>query len=326
MERTEAGKYKFICFTDEGCKLMKKLRLKALQMYKQNAKDNESNFDKQDEDGNELTKVTSLSDWTKENFSQGNILVFIGATGIAVRALAPLCKDKTTDPAVIVIDEKGSFVIPILSGHIGGGVSSAKELASYIGATPVITTATDVRDEFAVDVFAKENNLSINDMKLAKKCSAKLLAGEETEFTVTPKARKEDKLYLIPRCTVVGMGCKRGKSFDELNEFLKDTLSKKKIDLRSLKAIVSVDKKKDETGLLELASFYGIPFITYSAETLMEQTGDFEHSDLVMEVTGADNVCERSVAAFGCRKIVQKKLSKDGMTIAIGMTDVELIF
>lgn len=324
MEKAEAGKFKFICFTDEGCKLMNKLRLKAVQMEgfeelsdsKRNAKD--------DDEIIEAAKVKSLSEWTKENFSQGNILVFIGAVGIAVRAIAPFCKDKTTDPAVIVIDERASFVIPILSGHIGGGVSYARELADFIGATPVITTATDVRDEFAVDVFAKENDLSINDMKLAKRCSATLLAGEETEFTVTPKAHKKDKLYLIPRCTVVGMGCRKGKSFDELNEFLQDTLSNLQVDIRSLKAIVSVDKKKDEEGLLELASFYDVSFITYSAETLMEQTGDFEHSDLVMEVTGADNVCERSVAAYGCHKIVQKKLSKDGMTIAIGMSDVVL--
>jgi cobalt-precorrin 5A hydrolase len=326
MEKAEAGKYKFICFTGEGCRLMRRLRSKALLMDKQNAEDNESNFDQQDEEWNVLAKVTSLSEWIKENFCQGNVLVFIGATGIAVRAIAPFCKDKTTDPAVIVIDEKGSFVIPILSGHIGGGVGYAKELASYIGATPVITTATDVRDEFAVDVFAKENDLSISDMKLAKKCSARLLAGEETEFTVTPKAHREDKLYLIPKCTVVGMGCRKGKSFDELNDFFKDTLIKQNIDPRSLKAIVSVDNKKDEQGLLELASFYGVPFVTYAAEVLMEQTGDFDHSDLVMEVTGADNVCERSVAAFGCSKIIQKKLSKDGMTIAIGMTDVVIEF
>lgn len=300
MERADAGNYKFICFTDKGLKLMRKLT------------------------ENETMKVASLSEWTKENFQKGNILVFIGATGIAVRAIAPLCKDKTSDPGVIVIDEKGSFVIPILSGHIGGAVKAAKELAVVLGAIPVLTTATDVRDEFAVDVFAKENDMAISDMKLAKKFTAKLLAGEEATLTVTPNTKKDAGLLLIPKCTVIGMGCKRGKTFEELNSFLNETLDKNGIDFRSLKALVSVDKKKDEQGLVELSNHYDIPFLTYSAEVLMEQEGDFDHSDLVLEVTGADNVCERSVAAFGCQKIVQKKISKDGMTIAIGMTDVHL--
>ncbi|SFC55007.1 cobalt-precorrin 5A hydrolase [Butyrivibrio sp. YAB3001] len=316
MEKAETGKYKFICFTEEGCKLMNRLRSEVLQNEKECASGQDFVEDYRE------TKVESLPEWTSENFKQGNILVFIGALGIAVRAIAPFCKDKTKDPGVIVVDEKGTFVIPVLSGHIGGAVSSAKELAAIIGAMPVITTATDVRGEFAVDVFAKENNLGINDMKRARKFTAKILAGEEATFLVSPNTSHKEGLCLIPKCTVVGMGCRKGKSFDELNEFLKSALNSVGIDARSLKAIVSIDKKKDEQGLIELAEFYKVPFITYPAEVLMKQVGDFEHSDLVMEVTGADNVCERAVIAYGCTRLVQKKLAKDGMTIAIGMTDV----
>ena len=321
MEKAEAGNYKFICFTDEGLKLMKTLRSAIA------CSDTDKDLSVQEGSAPESScceKVSSLSEWTKESFRQGNMLVFIGACGIAVRAIAPFCKDKTTDPGVIVIDEKGSFVIPVLSGHIGGAVKAARELAGVIGAIPVITTATDVRDEFAVDVFAKENNLQINDMKMAKEFSAKLLAGEETEFVVSPNTHKDKGLYLIPKCTVIGMGCRKGKTFDELYGFLSEVITEKGIDTRSLKALVSIDIKKDEQGLVELADHLGIPFVTYSANTLMEQTGDFDSSDLVMEVTGADNVCERAVAAYGCNKIIQKKISKDGMTLAIGMTDVVL--
>lgn len=297
MQASEEGKYKFICCTDEGKKLLEKLSSASTR------------------------KVESLSLWTGENFKQGNILVFIGAIGIAVRAIAPLSKDKTTDPAVVVIDEKASFVIPVLSGHLGGAVEAAKELAKIIGATPVITTATDVRDEFAVDVFAKKNDLAISDMKKAKAFTARILAGQEAEFTVTPKVKSGEELFLIPKVTVVGMGCRRGKSYEELEEFLTETLAANSIDKRSLKALVSIDKKKDEEGLKKLADSYGIPFLTYSAEELMEQEGDFEHSEKVLEVTGADNVCERAVAAFGCSKFIVKKTAKNGMTIAIGMID-----
>ena len=78
-------------------------------------------------------------------------------------------------------------------------------------------------------------------------------------------------------------------------------------------------------GLIELAAYLDIPYITYSAEVLMQQQGNFEHSDLVMEVTGADNVCERAVAAFGCKKLLLKKTSMDGMTLALGLTDIYVV-
>lgn len=305
MDKNQVGKYKFICFTKGGRELMLRLA-EALSGG----------------EAMESEKADSLSDWTRENFLQGNMLVFIGATGIAVRAIAPFCKDKTTDPGVLAIDEKGSFVIPLLSGHIGGAVEAAKELSQIIGATPVITTATDVNGEFAVDVFATKNNLGINDMKRAKEFSARILAGEEAEFVVSPRNKQIGGLSLIPKCTVIGMGCRRGKSFDELYGFLTEKLSEEGIDIRSLKALVSIDKKKDEEGLIRLSQQLKIPFITYSPEVLMEQEGDFEHSDRVLEATGADNVCERAVAAYGCKKIVLKKTAKDGMTLAIGMTEV----
>lgn len=300
MEQSISDNYKYICFTETGKQLMAKLSTGSIE------------------------KAPGLKDWTRDNFKQGNILVFIGAMGIAVRAIAPFCKDKTKDAAVIVIDEKGTFVIPVLSGHIGGGVEAAKDIAARIGAIPVITTATDVQNEFAVDVFAKKNDLGIDDMKKAKEFSMTLLAGNEAQFIVSPNKKESSKLHLIPKCTVIGMGCRKGKSVSELYDFLCEILDEKSIDIRSIKALVSADKKKDEEGLIQLSERLGVPFITYSSDVLMKQEGDFEHSDLVMEVTGSDNVCERSVSAYGCQNIIQRKTKKNGMTLAIGMIDVQI--
>ena len=302
MERLTVGKYKLICFTDAGKKLMLTLEEKL-----------------NDRNAFDAKNVENLSDFTTEVFNEGNVLIYIGAVAIAVRAIAPFVKDKTTDPAVLAIDEQGNFVVPVLSGHIGGANEYARQIAELIGAIPVVPTATDIRGEFAVDVFAKKNNLEINDMKMAKEFSAKLLRGEDAVFTVSPRIHSEDGLFLIPKCLVVGMGCRKGKSFEELEEFLLNMLNENHLDKRAVKALVSIDIKKDEEGLNRLADSLNIPFITYSAESLMAQEGDFDSSELVLEKTGADNVCERAVSAYGAEKILVHKTAKDGMTIAIGV-------
>lgn len=143
-----------------------------------------------------------LHAWTGENFSQGKILVYIGACGIAVRAIAPFVASKVSDPAVIVIDETGRHVIPILSGHIGGANRWAVYLAGLLGggSEAVLTTATDVNDLPAIDEFAVVNGLIIDDMPRAKAFSAELLReayaaahseAADTGQTVVPEGNVE---------------------------------------------------------------------------------------------------------------------------------------
>ena len=104
-----------------------------------------------------------LSEWTKEAFLRDDALIFVGACGIAVRSIAPYVRDKFQDPAVVCVDEAGQFVIPLLSGHVGGANRLAEMVASGIGAVPVVTTATDVEKKIAVDVFAKDHGFVITD-------------------------------------------------------------------------------------------------------------------------------------------------------------------
>lgn len=122
-------------------------------------------------------KGMSLSGWAERQWQSREGLLFIGAAGIAVRTIAPFLRDKFTDPAVVVMDEKGRFAIPLVSGHVGGANALAMTLGQILGSTPVITTATDVNGVFAVDIFAKENRLHLSDRFLAKQISADLLAG-----------------------------------------------------------------------------------------------------------------------------------------------------
>ena len=125
----------------------------------------------------------SVSKWAEEQFQSGKDgVIFVGACGIAVRSIAPYIAGKKTDPAVLVVDECGKFVISLLSGHLGGANELAIRCAKDLQAVPVVTTATDLHSRFAVDVFAKKNRCAIFHMKAAKEASAALLAGETVGF------------------------------------------------------------------------------------------------------------------------------------------------
>ena len=123
-----------------------------------------------------------LANWTAAQFAQSDALVFVGAVGIAVRAIAPHCRSKATDPAVVVLDECGRFAIPLLSGHLGGANDLARRLAKACGAVPVITTATDVNGVFAVDEWAKHQHCLVAEPARIKKVSSALLAGRTVRF------------------------------------------------------------------------------------------------------------------------------------------------
>ena len=117
------------------------------------------------------------ADWTGKVFGESDALVFIGAAGIAVRSIAPHIVSKTTDPAVVVIDETGRFVVPILSGHLGGANALALRLASITGGQAVITTATDVNSVFAFDDWARRMNCAVENTDLIREVSGTLLRG-----------------------------------------------------------------------------------------------------------------------------------------------------
>ena len=121
----------------------------------------------------------STSAWAGEKFLVSDALIFIGATGIAVRSIAPYVASKKSDPAVLVVDECGKFVISLLSGHLGGANELALKTAEILDAIPVVTTATDLHHRFAVDVFAKKNHLHFTEREAAKQISAAVLDGKQ---------------------------------------------------------------------------------------------------------------------------------------------------
>lgn len=284
----------------------------------------------------------SLGEWTRNHFKKGEVLLFIGACGIAVRSIAPYMKSKDTDPAVLVMDEKGGFCIPILSGHLGGANDAAELLAELTGAKAVLTTATDVNHKFAVDVFAGKNDFVIEDLRTAKQISSEILDGKtvelyvgegavlerETEQKLPPELHcnqagtdiviSDTYLHLYPKSLILGIGCKTGKTMEELERFVLRQLDENKLALQSVFCVASIDKKANEAGLLALCEKYGWEFQTFTAPILMEQEGAFSVSDFVRQTVGVDNVCERSVMAAGAEELVLEKTCHDGMTLAVG--------
>lgn len=357
-----------------------------------------------------------LTEWTGEQMKKRRSLLFIGACGIAVRAIAPFLTDKLNDVPVLVMDEQGCFVIPVLAGHVGGANELAVSLAERMGSTPVITTATDLNHCFAVDLFARRNALHIVNKDGIAKVSSRILAGEEvtmaveeghfreeaqtlrgrrvsrktnipdgirlvscipefhtdipivmteviedipaasTELTMNvpavsaesttdaPVAFSESSagipgvtespvdilvapasygqgrlLTLRPKEYVIGIGCKRGKAAEQINQFVNRVLKESGISMEQVAAFVSIDRKKDEEGILWMSSHYGIPFVTYSAEELQQVEGTFHASEFVKSQVGVDNVCERAALRFSGPDgiLITGKQAEDGITAAI---------
>ena len=282
-----------------------------------------------------------------ENFYENDALIFVGATGIAVRAIAPFMRDKLTDIPVIVIDENAAFVIPVLSGHVGGANELSEKIASGLNAQAVITTATDINDKFAVDVFAKKNSLFIVNKDGIKEVSSKVLAGQEILLSAPKGKVDEEKLpkgvkltdyppskadilitsnkdldkaniILRPREYILGIGCRKDKEFEEIIDFLTECLNEEGIEFSDLYAIASIDLKKDEEALNMLSRYLKIPFVTFTADELNAVKGNFSSSDFVKETTGVDNICERAAVLLAGEggKLYFKKKAGNGVTVA----------
>ena len=316
-------------YSDQGCRLAKKIseflpdsKIYSIKKYAEKY---------------EFNTIDSFG----ELFDNSDALIFICACGIAVRTIAPHLKSKTTDPAVVVIDDKANYVIPLLSGHIGGANDLAQLLAEKLDAVPVITTATDINNRFAVDSWAVKHNCHISDMTLAKEISAEILiscVNMKSDFPVSGKlpngvilntsgelgfhiSYRNDEpftntLKLIPKILHVGIGCRKGKSQQEIAEFFNKVTAD--ININAVKSVSSIDIKKEESGLLEFAEKYKLPINFYTADELSALEGEFTSSDFVKNITGVDNVCERSAykAANGGEFLI-RKTTNNGITLAV---------
>lgn len=291
--------------------------------------------------------------WVAREFRACDALVFIGATGIAVRLIAPLLQDKTTDPAVLVLDEAGRFVISLVSGHIGGANALALQIAAELGATSVITTATDLNGVWAADVWAIRNDCVVVNPDHIKHISMALLNNQEIGFyspfpiigTLPSNVRAKNKgalgvcvsldaakkpfditLNLVPQIATLGAGCRKNTDIATFEAFVLRELAKWKLSPKALQYIASIDLKKDEPCMLEFAAKFDIAFKIFKAEDLNAVDGNFEPSEFVKQTTGVDNVCERAAVLASGGELLVGKTTCNGMTLAIAAPNWKSVF
>ena len=320
-----------ICFTAYGKAVIEKLNKAAVEKGIEPATAYISMRDA-DEDGGFIKVTESLEEWAAGRFADNEAIIFVGAVGIAVRAIAPSVRDKLSDSPVIVIDDTGRYVIPILGGHVGGADKLAVTIAELIGAEPVITTSTDQHEAFSADVFARENGLRIRNRDGIKKVSAKAIEGkrvtlsvkdyppeEPVDIIVADDTDREYDLLLSPKKYTVGIGMKKDTDPVRAEEYVLNTLKDNDIDIDDVYVVSTIDIKEDEPAVKYICDKYRLPLITFDADILNKARGDFSSSEFVKNTVGVDNVCERSavLAAGPGAELIIKKQAENGITLAV---------
>ncbi|MFA5353658.1 MAG: cobalamin biosynthesis protein [Thermodesulfovibrionales bacterium] len=284
-------------------------------------------------------------------------LIFIMATGIVVRSIAPLLKSKKADPAVVVLDERGRFAISLLSGHLGGANELSQKIAHYLNVEKgtisppyshaVITTSSDINGLPSLDLWAEENRLVIDDWGLLPKVMTRFInkgvlkiymegrydlpeefiaveGTEEADVIVSRSTRLpggDGRLYLRPRDLVVGIGCNSGTSGKEIEEVVRKALNDNHFAFAAIDSLATVDKKGNEPGLRSFAERNSFSLITFPPEELNSVEG-MERSDTVFRATGAYAVSEpAAILASGKGQLLIPKVKSGNVTVAVALRD-----
>lgn len=249
-------------------------------------------------------------------------IICVMATGIVVRAIAPLLKDKFTDPCIVVVDESAKFSVSLLSGHIGGGNQLTETVANHLGCTPVITTASDNLGLTALDLWLKNNHLLTGQRDLLIKKSARLnRVGKLTcyidmfcsgrlpddiigkEFTACPDIVLTHDMRIVdglnstlvanPQTLILGVGCNRNTPAEEIQQCFDELISEARLKQEWFAGIATIDLKINEKGLIEFARELGM-HISFFSKDKLNSVENVEYSEAVMKATGAKGVAEPS--------------------------------
>ncbi len=292
----------------------------------------------------------------QEAFNRYQALILIMATGIAVRGIAPVIANKQTDPAVIVMDEAGKFVISLLSGHWGGANRLAEDMAKHTGGAAVITTASDINNLPSLDMVAQKYGLKIENGELLPKFSGAVvngdpiviwnrwgikerwpenvrmetgerldLAGTEKLAVVIgyqePEGIQNDIkiLALRPSNLVVGIGCCQGVPGTRIIGAVRRYFRERNWSTRCIQSLATIDLKAVEPGLRAAAQEFGVPLQVFTKEELESVMEGLIKSDFVELTVGVGGVCEpAAILGSNHGKLIGAKQNLNQITIAVG--------
>lgn len=293
----------------------------------------------------------SVVDSIQEAFRTRDVLICIMACGIAVRAMAPLIRDKIQDPAVLVLDDQGQHVISLLSGHVGQGNHWSRTLAAMIGATPVITTATDLAGRLGLDEFALSNHCLYRDFREKTKQFNGLIAQgaplkvvNRSPFRLDSQALVGDGgssppqglvvidpsqetpvqtrgvlpvVQLLPRSYIIGIGCRKASQAQVIRQALDDFLRQENIDSLCIHKLVSIDLKQDEDGIHQVCEQLACEFETFPVDLLKEYEGLYPGSAFVKETVGIASVSQTAAHHESQGKVMSQRYAKQGVTLTL---------
>jgi len=309
---------------------------------------------------NENKSITWYSEPTSDKiielFKNSNALICLFSLGAVIRLIAPYLKDKKTDPAVIVIDDKTNFVISVLSGHIGGANELTQEISEKLNALPVITTAADVNKTIAVDLVGREFGWKIDDETTVTKISAHMVnaepigvfqqTGNKKWYKELPKnvtiynsleelKKSNSKAYLIisdtiidnelaqesviyrPQSLVIGIGLHWDTTKDTIKDGIEHCLKKFNLSSKCIAKLVSIKKSEDVQGLIDLGEEMKIPVEYVNREELAEIITP-NPSNTVKAFEGTASVSEAAAIKISNGElIVEKQKFPPNLTVAI---------
>ncbi len=291
-----------------------------------------------------------------ELFKNNNALICLFSLGAVVRLIAPYLKDKKSDPAVIVIDDKTNFVISVLSGHLGGANELTQTISEKLNSIPVITTAADVNKTIAVDLLGRNFGWKIDDDSTVTKISAHMVneekigvyqeSGKTNWFKDLPKnvkiydslddlKKSDSKGHLIisdkimnddflndsviyrPPSLVIGIGLHWDTSKQTIKDGIDVCLKKFNLSPKSIAKLVSIKKPKDVQGLVDIGKEMGVP-VEYVEREELAQISAPNPSETVKDFEGTSSVSEAAaIKVSGGKLIVEKQKFPPNLTIAI---------
>ena len=308
------GNIAIICITENGKKLALKINSLVNNCVIYQVKNKKSNLVVEETCVHTVQK--KLSDFVGEIFSKFDYIVFIMATGIVVRSIAPYIISKFSDPAILVMDEKGKNVISLLSGHIGGANSLTQYISSLIEVDTrgfkLIESKDELRDSFS-NTYIEKLVVVSNKINCIEDIENLNLDNKFEHCYSTKKIIK-----VIPRDIVIGIGCRRNTDSELMYNSLEEFLNKQNIDIRAINTVGSIELKKDEKAIIELSKILKVPFKTFSVDEISKVDNLFDKSDFVKKNVGVYSVAEPVAYLLSKGNLLVEKHKYKGITFSVG--------